>query len=184
MNLKRAYQIHRVAGPLALVIVALFLASTIAAELSGHPDAIRLVKRAILLALPLLVVCLAAGAATGRLLGHKFRPTPALAKKARRMPFIAANGLLVLLPSAIALDSLAQRGDFGSLFVALQGLELAAGATQLLLLALMARDGAAMARARRAQQDKAATARPERRAVVQNEVMPHGQTAHARQFPR
>jgi len=142
--------IHRVAGPLALATVALFLASTVVAELVGDGPAVALVKRAIVFGLGWLGLVMAAAAGTGRALGARFRRTPALEAKARRMPFILANGVLVLAPCAVALDRLAQQGDLGPTFAALQVVELAAGATNLALLTLMARDGRAMARARRA----------------------------------
>jgi hypothetical protein len=149
MKTKTVLAVHRVAGPLAMAIVALFLASTIAVELVGDPSAVAFVKRAIFVGLGALVPAMAAAAGSGRLLGRRFRRTPTLEAKARRMPLILANGLLVLVPTAVLLDRLAQRGDFGAHFAALQAVELAAGATNLPLLALMARDGRAMARARR-----------------------------------
>ncbi|HEY3186848.1 MAG TPA: hypothetical protein VGJ70_05210 [Solirubrobacteraceae bacterium] len=149
MKLKSVLLIHRVAGPLALATVALFLAGTVAVELFGDAAAVVFVKRAILFGLIWLVLVMAAAGGTGRALGARFRRTPPLEAKTRRMPFIAANGLLVLVPSAVALDHLAQLGDVGPVFAALQAVELVAGATNLVLLALMVRDGRAMARARR-----------------------------------
>jgi hypothetical protein len=57
------------------------------------------------------------------------------------MPFIAGNGLLILIPAALFLDRLASRGEFGALFYAVQTLELIAGAVNLTLMSLNARDG-------------------------------------------
>ncbi|MEV5574324.1 hypothetical protein AB0L06_30180 [Spirillospora sp. NPDC052269] len=57
------------------------------------------------------------------------------------MPFIAANGLLILVPAALYLDRLASRGGFGTLFYAVQALELTAGAANLTLMSLNLRDG-------------------------------------------
>ena len=57
------------------------------------------------------------------------------------MPFIGANGLLILLPAAIVLDQLASAGSFDSSFYLLQALELVAGATNLTLMFLNIRDG-------------------------------------------
>jgi len=149
VKLKTILAVHRVAGPLALTTVSLLLLSTIAVELLGDHDAVALVKRAILFGIAWLFLVMAAAGSTGRVLRQRFRRTPALEAKARRMPFILANGLLVLAPSAVALDYLAQQGDFGPTFAVLQALELSAGVTNLVLLALMARDGRAMARGRR-----------------------------------
>jgi hypothetical protein len=160
VKLKAILAIHRVAGPLALATVALFLLSTLLVELVGDAAGVAVVKRAIMFGLGWLGLVMAAAAGTGRALGARFRRTPALEAKARRMPFIMANGLLVLAPSAVVLDRLAQRGDFGPTFALLQVVELAAGATNLVLLALMARDGHAMARARRSAAEAADRARP------------------------
>ncbi|MDR9469408.1 MAG: hypothetical protein RI559_14265, partial [Marinospirillum sp.] len=66
---------------------------------------------------------------------------PLLAQKQRRMPFITLNGLLVLVPAAIYLSWKAQAGMFDTGFYSVQVLELIAGATNLLLLGLNARDG-------------------------------------------
>jgi hypothetical protein len=69
--------------------------------------------------------------------------------KARRMKGVAANGLLVLLPSAFVLASWANAGRFDGAFYALQGLELVAGAVNITLLALNMRDGLRLAGRRR-----------------------------------
>ena len=57
------------------------------------------------------------------------------------MPFIAANGVLILIPCALYLAALASRGEFGGGFYAVQALELAAGAVNLTLMSLNIRDG-------------------------------------------
>ena len=64
--------------------------------------------------------------------------------KKKRMPFIAANGLLILVPCAIVLDRWAAAGSLGTAFYAIQALELAAGATNLALLGMNMRDGLRM----------------------------------------
>lgn len=63
------------------------------------------------------------------------------AVKGRRMKAVAANGLLVLLPSAWSLASWANAGRFDGAFYALQGAELLAGAINVTLLVLNLRDG-------------------------------------------
>jgi hypothetical protein len=60
------------------------------------------------------------------------------------MPFIAANGLLVLIPCAIVLDRWAAADTFDSTFYLVQGLELLAGAANLTLMGLNIRDGLKM----------------------------------------
>jgi hypothetical protein len=149
MNLNRARRIHRFISPLAPAIVALFLATTVGVELWGDHSLIAWQKRVVLIGLVPLAIVLATTAATGQAMARRYRPSPELAAKRRRMPFILANGLLVLVPAAVTLDWLAQQGAFGPPFAAVQALELAAGATNLTLLLLMARDGRAMARRRR-----------------------------------
>jgi hypothetical protein len=57
------------------------------------------------------------------------------------MPFIAGNGLLILIPAALYLDRLATRAEFGAVFYAVQILELIAGAVNLVLMTLNACDG-------------------------------------------
>ncbi|MFC9665222.1 hypothetical protein ACFVJ5_33770 [Nocardia sp. NPDC127606] len=133
-------RIHPVAGTIGLLTILTFWTSTVVSELSGSKDAIIAVKQAIPWALPILVLALAATGGTGfRLAGDSTMP-PILAKK-RRMPFIAGNGLLVLIPSAITLSILAGRDEFGPLFYGVQALELVAGATNIVLMSLNIRDG-------------------------------------------
>lgn len=60
------------------------------------------------------------------------------------MPFIAANGILVLIPCAIVLNRWAAAGSFDTTFYAIQALELLAGATNLVLMGLNIRDGLMM----------------------------------------
>lgn len=65
--------------------------------------------------------------------------------KKRRMPFIAANGLLVLVPCAIFLNRWAAAGSFDTTFYVVQAIELLAGPINLVLMALNVRDGLRMA---------------------------------------
>ena len=57
------------------------------------------------------------------------------------MPFIAGNGLLILIPSALFLASKANSAEFDAIFYAVQALELGAGAANIILLGLNMRDG-------------------------------------------
>ena len=59
----------------------------------------------------------------------------------KRMPFIAANGLLILVPAAIFLDQWASAGAFDTKFYLVQAVELLAGAVNLTLMGLNMRDG-------------------------------------------
>ena len=61
------------------------------------------------------------------------------------MPFIAFNGLLILLPSAFYLHAKAQAGVFDTSFYAVQVVELVAGAINFWLLSKNMRDGLKLA---------------------------------------
>jgi len=64
--------------------------------------------------------------------------------KKKRMPVIALNGLLILLPAAFYLQSKAAVGDFDAQFYLVQALELVAGALNLTLMGFNIRDGLTM----------------------------------------
>ncbi|MCG7505624.1 hypothetical protein [Mesorhizobium retamae] len=136
-------KIHATAGAVALMTVACFWLSTVAAELSGNLAAVAAVKSGILTGMLVLIPAMALAGASGFSLGKGWR-TPIVQRKKRRMRFIAANGLLLLLPSAYMLANWAELGRFDAAFVAVQALELAAGATNIILLSLNMRDGIAL----------------------------------------
>ena len=75
---------------------------------------------------------------------------PTIARKRRRMPVIAANGIFVLIPAALYLAMLASRGEFGPLFYGVQAIELIAGAVNLTLMSLNIRDGLSLTANKRA----------------------------------
>lgn len=141
-------KVHSVAGAVALATLALFWLSTALSEVSGNLEAIVAIKRGVVWGLLVLIPALALTGASGMKIGGRWKSVLVATKK-RRMPFIAANGLLVLVPCALTLRYLAVTGSFGPLFYALQALELVAGATNILLLALNARDGLRLKSARR-----------------------------------
>jgi hypothetical protein len=70
------------------------------------------------------------------------------------MPFIAANGLLILVPAAIFLSVRAQAGLFDGAFYAVQAIELVAGAFNVTLIGLSIRDGLRLSRRRQASKDQ------------------------------
>lgn len=57
------------------------------------------------------------------------------------MPIIAANGLVVLIPAALYLATLASHHELGTVFYSVQAIELVAGAVNLTLMSLNIRDG-------------------------------------------
>ncbi|HTT13674.1 MAG TPA: hypothetical protein VMG60_22640 [Burkholderiaceae bacterium] len=132
---------HLIAGMLGLLCIATFFVSTIIVELFGSPAAVAHLKSLIVApGLWILIPALAGAGSSGMVLAKSRRGRLVDAKK-RRMPFIAANGLLVLVPSAIFLNRLASAGTFDATFYILQALELLAGATNLSLMGMNLRDG-------------------------------------------
>ncbi len=144
-------RLHPLAGGLALLIILSFWSATVVSEAFGTPVAVRTVKTAILWGMLALIPALVSVGATGFRLGGR-STQPLVAAKRRRMPVIALNGLCLLLPSAIFLQSRAAAGLFDSSFMVVQGVELVAGALNITLLALSLRDGLRLATARRALQ--------------------------------
>jgi hypothetical protein len=132
---------HLAAGLTATLTIAVFFGATVISELFGSYEAIASVKSLIVMpGLFILVPALAATGGSGFALARSRQGRLVDAKK-RRMPFIAANGLLVLLPCAIVLDRWAGAGNFTAAFYLVQGVELLAGAANLILMALNIRDG-------------------------------------------
>jgi hypothetical protein len=117
-----------------------FWSSTLLAELLLSEAAIAAVKRAIVMGMALLIPSIATAGATGVLLARK-RKGRLVRTKLLRMPFVAVNGLLVLLPSAVFLSTKASAGEFDNLFFGVQLLELAGGAANITLMGLNMRDG-------------------------------------------
>lgn len=132
--------IHPIAGALALVILVTFWLSTAVAEMSGSQAAVVAIKTAIPWGFLLLIPALAATGGTGFGLSRG-RRGGLLDAKIKRMPWIAVNGLLILIPAALFLSFKAQAGEFDMRFYAAQALELVAGATNITLLGLNMRDG-------------------------------------------
>ena len=135
--------IHPIAGVLATLTIATFWLSTALTELFASKAAVTAVKTAIPWGFLLLIPALAVAGGTGIALA-KGQRTGLVGAKFRRMPFVAANGLLVLIPSALYLSFKAHAAEFDGAFYAVQALELVAGAVNLVLLGLNMRDGLKM----------------------------------------
>ncbi len=136
-------RIHAIAGAIGFLTILVFWTSTVISELFGSLETIASVKQMILYGMLLLIPAMAVAGGSGMSLGAKRTDAKALAKK-KRMPIIAANGLLILVPSAVFLASKASAGSFDGWFYGVQALELAAGATNLTLMGLNIRDGLTM----------------------------------------
>ena len=134
--------IHPLAGALALFTIATFWLSTASAELYASEATVIIVKTTTWGFLVLIPALMAAGGSGFTLAGK--RRGGIIGTKTRRTPLIAANGILILIPSALFLASKASAGEFDTGFYVVQALELAAGATNIALLGLNMRDGLKM----------------------------------------
>jgi hypothetical protein len=137
-------KIHLTAGIIAFITILTFFSSTVIVELLGDHASIAKVKELIVCGLFVLVPAIATTGITGFMLARS-RKGPLVDAKKRRMPVIGANGILILLPSAIVLNHLASAGNFGGTFYAVQALELVAGALNIALMSLNIRDGLTLA---------------------------------------
>lgn len=140
--------IHPIAGVIGFLTIFAFWTTTLYSELFLTHEAVAAVKSMIVRGLFVLVPAMAIVGATGMSLGRRRKDAPALAKK-KRMPVIAMNGLLILVPAAIYLSAKANAGSFDTSFYTVQVVELIAGATNLTLMGLSIRDGRAMTARRR-----------------------------------
>ena len=138
-------KVHAAAGAAALLVVGSFWLATVATELSGNLETVAAVKAGILAGMTALIPLMIVAGASGFSLAKGWK-SPAVQRKKRRMRIVAANGFLVLLPSAYVLAGWAGEGRFDAAFVTVQVLELAAGAVNIALLSLNMRDGLALRR--------------------------------------
>lgn len=140
--------VHPLAGGVAILMIATFWLSTAISELSGSEPFVVFVKTLIPWGFIILIPALAAVGGTGFALSGG-RSSGLVGKKRKRMPIIAANGVLILIPSALFLAAKAKAGDFDATFYAVQMVELAAGAVNLWLLTKNALDGRKLTARRR-----------------------------------
>lgn len=136
-------QIHAAAGLIGFLAIVTFWSSTAISELFGSKEMVVAVKTMILNGMWILIPAMVMVGASGMAMGKRRRDAPAVAKK-RRMPVIALNGLLILLPAAFYLQSKAVAGQLDVQFYLVQSLELVAGAVNLTLMGLNIRDGLTM----------------------------------------
>lgn len=135
--------VHPLAGAVAILTIATFWLSTALSELFCSQTTIIAVKTAIPWGFLLLVPAIALAGGSGLTLA-KGRRGGVIGSKIRRMPLVAVNGVLILIPSALYLSFKANAASFDTAFYAVQILELVAGAANLTLLGLNMRDGLQM----------------------------------------
>jgi len=137
-------KIHLVAGMLATLCIATFFLASLGSELFGSHETVAMVNAWIVLpGLFILVPAIAATGGTGMFLA-KSRQGRLVEAKKKRMPFIAANGILIMIPCAIF--SIAGRlpGPLTPLFTRCRRLELVVGAVNFVLLGKNMADGMKM----------------------------------------
>ena len=134
-------RLHAAIASFALLLIASFLVATVTAETVGGTQHVAMVKNLIVTpGLWLLIPCLMATGGSGFLLAKRGNH-PYINAKKRRMPIIALNGLLILVPCALYLQQAAISGRYDGLFYAVQLLELIAGSINLSLMTLNWLDG-------------------------------------------
>ncbi len=135
--------IHAIAGIIGFSTVLIFWTATVVSELFGSHADIAMVKTNILWGMLILIPALAVAGASGMSMGRT-RQGMLTTRKKKRMPFIAMNGLLILVPCAFFLAGKAGQSDFDAWFYGVQSIELIAGAVNMGLMGLNIRDGLRM----------------------------------------
>jgi hypothetical protein len=138
-------KLHAMAGGIAMICILSFWLSSVYVELFGSFADVAYVKNSILKGMVILIPAMMAVGGSGFALGGKWK-SPVVLRKKKRMKIIAANGILILVPSAFFLAFKAQAGQFDTWFYTVQIIELLAGATNLALLSANMKDGIQMAR--------------------------------------
>jgi len=150
---------HFFAGILATACIATFFLSTIIVEVFGSRPSVATMKSLIVMpGLWILLPCIAITGGSGFFLA-KSRKGRIVDSKKKRMPIIAANGLLILVPCAIVLNRWAAAGSVDTNFWIVQAIEVLAGAGNLTLMALNIRDGLRLSGRLRASRPPAVQAR-------------------------
>ena len=135
--------VHPFAGGIALAVILAFWTATMLSELSGSLEAVTRVKTLVPYGFIILIPALAAAGGTGITLSRGAKAGLARTKL-KRMPVIAFNGLVILIPSALFLSMRASSGQFDTAFYTVQIVELVVGAINIVLLGLNMRDGLRM----------------------------------------
>jgi len=143
-------KLHAATGAAAMLAILTLQVMLAFGEASGYAAEIAALRGRILWIVCLaLIPALVMTGASGAALGRRWR-SPLVAAKMMRMRVVAAIGLLVLLPLAIALWYLAGHGMIDGRFYLMQRVEALAGLINLLLLGLNLRDGLRLRRPRTA----------------------------------
>ncbi len=134
---------HAIAGAIGFLMIFIFWTSTAISELFASHTTVAVVKASILKGMFILIPAMVIAGGSGMAMGRKRKDALTRAKK-RRMPIIALNGLLILLPAAWFLAGKAAAGEFDGTFYTVQVVELIAGAANLTMMGMNIRDGLKM----------------------------------------
>ncbi|WP_072680927.1 hypothetical protein [Arcobacter sp. LA11] len=136
-----AYKLHKVFAFISFLSITLFFTSTLIVELFFGFEQIAFVKDKIVCpGLFILVPSIIITAISGNIIAKKSKKVELIKVKKKRMPIIAFNGVVILIPCAIYLNILASSGTFDTVFYSVQLLELFAGATNMTLMFMNIRD--------------------------------------------
>ena len=133
-------KIHSISGGIAFITILIFWTSTVYTELFSSHESISTVKTLILKGMLILIPAMVIVGGSGMSLAKR-RTAKIIGVKKKRMPIIAATGLLVLLPAAFYLEMKASNGSFDTSFYIVQVIELIAGLSNLRLMALNIKAG-------------------------------------------
>ena len=124
-------------------MIFIFWTSTAITELFASHETVATVKALILKGMFILIPAMAIVGGSGMSMGRRRKDALTRAKK-KRMPIIAVNGLLILVPAAWFLAGKAAAGEFDAVFYTVQVIELVAGAANLTMMGMNIRDGLKM----------------------------------------
>ena len=136
-------KLHAIAGGIGFLTILTFWTSTVTSELFASPETVAAIKAMILKGMFILIPAMVIAGGSGMAMGRRRKDALTRAKK-QRMPVIALNGLLILVPAAWFLAGKAAAGEFDGTFYAIQTVELIAGAANLTMMGLNIRDGLRM----------------------------------------
>lgn len=125
--------LHRIASTTAFLMIASFMTFSLISEFIGDHILIAIVKRTILYALPLLIICMILTAVSEKKLAILYPSNIYALRRVKRIKWIALNGVCFLTPLAIVLNYLAQNHKIDTTFYLLQCLEITCGLINIFL---------------------------------------------------
>ncbi len=139
MKRKTIVRIHLTANIAGAILIIVFFVLSLIAEIHGNENFIKQVKEGILYSLPLLIFTMASLNFSGRKLATGLNNSM-IAVKQKRMKFVLINGIFLTFIAAFLYHRAFYVG-IDKTFFAAQIVEFILGLTNLLLIALNAKDG-------------------------------------------